>query len=157
MDGDPSIEPINHTGRLYTEADFALAQGRLYTETDLYTKADPYTEAIFPTPEAGSARKLRGDLRSAQQRLSTYHSHMGLLQLAQAYYFLRRVLEDASKESRDFEFQAGHFLYRLEHFVRTELRKRPKLAKQIFAEQQQQWEQPEANVAPGKVYPRGGF
>ena len=118
LDGDPAIPPINHAGRPYTEADFALAQDK--------------------------------DLR----RLSSYHAHMGRLQLAQAYYFLRRVLEDASK---DKDYQRGHFLYRLEHFVRTEVRKRPKLAEQIFAEQQEQWQRLDANVAPGKVYPRGGF
>jgi transcriptional regulator with XRE-family HTH domain len=138
MDGDPSIPPINHTNQEYSKADFALAQGRLYTKADF-------------------APELKGDLRAPQRRLSTYHMHMGRLQLAQSYYFLRRVLEDASKESKNFEFQAGHFLYRLEHFVRTEIRKRPKLAEQIFAEQEEQWKRLEANVAPGKVYPRGGF
>jgi transcriptional regulator with XRE-family HTH domain len=146
MDGDASIPPINHAGRPYMESDFALAQGRLYTEADL-----PYTTEDFK-PTA-----LIGDLKEPQKRLSTYHSHMGRLQLAQAYYLLRRILGDAKKESRDFEFQAGHFLYRLEHFVRTELRKRPQLAEQIFAEQEQQWQQMEARVAPGRVYPKGGF
>ena len=87
------------------------------------------------------------------QRVSTYHSHRGRLELAQAYYFLRKALDhDLAKE--DNPVAPSFFLDRLEQFIRVELRGRPKLQEQILEEQHQQWQWLKAHVTPGKRYPR---
>jgi transcriptional regulator with XRE-family HTH domain len=79
----------------------------------------PYSEADFQLAQDE-------DLR----RLSTYHSQRGRLELAQAYYFLRRTVDRISKDPLALSF----FLHRLEHFVRAEIGKDRILADQIYAE-----------------------
>jgi DNA-binding XRE family transcriptional regulator len=62
-------------------------------------------------------------------RLSTYHAQRGRLELAQAYYFLRSVLDEVQKDDVS---RRGFFLSRLEHFVRYELGQCRALAERLI-------------------------
>jgi transcriptional regulator with XRE-family HTH domain len=104
----------------------------------------PYTEKDFA---------LAQDEDSGVRRLSTYHSQRGRLCLAQAYYLLRRLLDDYTAAANN-ELADTFFLQRLEQFVRAELRERPLLQNQLTKELGQKWRAIIAQVAPGYRYPR---
>jgi DNA-binding XRE family transcriptional regulator len=86
----------------------------------------PYTEKDFV---------LARDQELAQ--LSTYHSQRGRLELAQAYYYLRLLLDDISQGKDPFE--ESFFLQRLAHFVNRELNPRRQLMEEIVQENEQRY------------------
>jgi transcriptional regulator with XRE-family HTH domain len=96
-----------------------------------------------PYSEADLIRAQDEDLRTLR-----YHELYPKVALAQAYFFLKRVLE--SEQSNNW---AGvpFFLKRVESFVRSQVHSVPALQNEVYRELKRWWDE---NVKTGRSYPK---